>query len=51
MNKLKTDDEKILILDSNGATFARVYYSDHDYRQNAFFAAENISKLQRKLEQ
>lgn len=48
--RIKTDEEKILILDTNGNTFARVYFSDHNQRQHAFFAADNISRLQRKLE-
>lgn len=49
-NKLKIDDEKILILDSYGGTFARVYFSDHEQRQNALMAADKISQLQRILE-
>ena len=49
-NKLKIDDEKILILDSYGGTFARVYFSDHEQRQHALMAADKISQLQRILE-
>ncbi len=49
-NRLKIDDEKIIILDSYGDTFARVYFSDHTQRQHALFAADKISMLQRKLE-
>jgi len=49
--RLKIEEDKILILDSNRGTFARVYFSDHTQRQHAFFAADNISRLQRKLEQ
>lgn len=49
-NKLKIDDEKILILDTRGDAFARVYFADHTQRQHAYFAADKISILQRKLE-
>ena len=49
-NNLKMDNEKILILDSYGGTFARVYFSDHAQLQHALFAADKISMLQRILE-
>jgi len=49
-NRLKIDDEKILILDKYGETFARVYFADHNQQQHVYFAADKISMLQRKLE-